>query len=80
MPDDFRVSITNAPGKAAYPIASFTWLLVPTKIEDATKRKNLVEFLHWMLGPGQKMTEALSYAPLPKSVVSKEMKAISRVQ
>jgi len=80
MPEDFRVSITNAPGKAAYPIASFTWLLVPTKIQDATKRKNIVEFLHWMLGPGQKMTEALSYAPLPKSVVSKELKAIAQVQ
>jgi phosphate transport system substrate-binding protein len=80
MPDDFRVSITNAPGKTAYPIASFTWLLVPTKIQDAAKRTSLVEFLKWMLGPGQKMTEALSYAPLPKSVVSKELKAISQVQ
>jgi phosphate transport system substrate-binding protein len=80
IPDDFRVSITNAPGKAAYPIASFTWLLVPTKIDDATKKKNLVEFLQWMLGPGQKMTEALSYAPLPKTVVAKEIKAISQVQ
>ena len=80
IPDDFRVSITNAPGKAAYPIASFTWLLVPTKIADAAKRQNLVEFVRWMLGPGQKMTEGLSYAPLPKSVVSKELKAISQVQ
>jgi phosphate transport system substrate-binding protein len=80
MPDDFRVSITNAPGKTAYPISSFTWLLVPTKMQDATKRKTLVEFLHWMLGPGQKMTEDLSYAPLPKSVVAKELKAIAQVQ
>ncbi len=80
MPDDFRVSITNAPGKTAYPISSFTWLLVPTKFEDAVKKKQLVEFLNWMLGPGQKMTEALSYAPLPKNVVAKELKAISKVQ
>ncbi len=80
MPDDFRVSITNAPGKAAYPISSFTWLLVPTKIHDATKQKDLVEFLHWMLGPGQKLTEALAYAQLPKNVAAKEVKAISKIQ
>jgi phosphate transport system substrate-binding protein len=80
MPEDFRVSITNAPGKTAYPISSFTWLLVPTQISDATKKKDLVEFLHWMLGPGQKMTEALSYAPLPKSVVVKEVAAISKIK
>jgi phosphate transport system substrate-binding protein len=80
MPDDFRVSITNAPGKTAYPISSFTWLLVPTKIQDATKRKGLIEFLHWMLGPGQKLTEALSYAPLPRNVAAKEVKAISNIQ
>jgi phosphate transport system substrate-binding protein len=80
IPDDFRVSITNAPGKAAYPISSFTWLLVPTRIEDPAKRKDIVEFLRWMLGPGQAMTEALSYAPLPKKVVAKELKAIALVQ
>ena len=80
MPEDFRVSITNAPGKTAYPISSFTWLLVPTKIKDATKQKDLVEFLHWMLGPGQKLTEALSYAQLPKNVAAKEVKAISKIQ
>ena len=80
MPEDFRVSITNAPGKTAYPISSFTWLLVPTKIQDATKHKDLVEFLHWMLGPGQKLTEALAYAQLPKNVAEKEAKAISKIQ
>jgi phosphate transport system substrate-binding protein len=80
MPEDFRVSITNAPGKTAYPISSFTWLLVPTKIQDATKQKDLVEFLHWMLGPGQKLTEALAYAQLPKNVAAKEVKAISKIQ
>ncbi|HUB33810.1 MAG TPA: phosphate ABC transporter substrate-binding protein PstS [Bryobacteraceae bacterium] len=80
MPADFRVSITNAPGKNAYPISTFTWLLVPAKIQDPAKRKAVVDFLHWMLGPGQQMTEALAYAPLPKPVVSMEEKAISKVQ
>jgi phosphate transport system substrate-binding protein len=80
MPDDFRVSITNAPGKAAYPISSFTWLLIPSKIQDPAKKKAIKDFVTWMLGPGQKMSEALSYAPLPKTVVTKEEKAISRIQ
>jgi phosphate transport system substrate-binding protein len=80
MPDDFRVSITNAAGKAAYPISSFTWLLVPAKIADAQKRKVLTDFLHWMMADGQKFTEALSYAPLPKAVVVKEMKAVALIQ
>jgi phosphate transport system substrate-binding protein len=80
MPDDFRVSITNAPGKAAYPISSFTWLLIPSKIQDPAKRKVITDFLHWMLGPGQSYTEALSYAPLPKQVVAKEEKAISKIE
>jgi phosphate transport system substrate-binding protein len=80
MPDDFRVSITNAPGNNAYPISSFTWLLIPSRIQDQAKRKVLVDFLKWMLGPGQRMTEGLSYAPLPAPVVAKELKAISKVQ
>ncbi|MGO8819014.1 MAG: phosphate ABC transporter substrate-binding protein PstS [Terriglobia bacterium] len=79
MPDDFRVSITNAQGKAAYPISSFTWLLVPSKIDDPTKKKAIVDFLHWMLKDGQGMVEALSYAKLPKEVVAKETKAISLI-
>jgi phosphate transport system substrate-binding protein len=80
MPDDFRVSITNAPGKTAYPVSSFTWLLIPNKIEDPAKKKAIVDFLHWMLGPGQKMAAALSYAELPKQVIAKEEKAISKIQ
>lgn len=80
MPDDFRVSITNAPGKNAYPISSFTWLLVPQKIVDPTKKKTVTDFLRWMLSDGQNMTEALSYARLPKEVVAKEQKAISKIQ
>ncbi len=80
IPEDFRVSITNAPGKLAYPIASFTWLLLPDRIADASKRGALVQFLKWMLGPGQKSTEALFYAPLPKAVVAKETKAIALIR
>ena len=80
MPEDFRVSITNAPGKTAYPISSFTWLLVPDKIQDPAKKKAVKDFLTWMLGPGQKLAEPLAYAELPKSVVSKEVKAISKIQ
>jgi phosphate transport system substrate-binding protein len=80
MPADFRVSITNAPGKTAYPISSFTWLLVPSKIADPGKRKAIVEFLTWMLGPGQKFTADLTFAELPKQVVAQEQKAISKIQ
>jgi phosphate transport system substrate-binding protein len=80
MPDDFRVSITNPPGKGAYPISSFTWLLIPEKFSDAAKRDAMKGFLKWALTDGQGMVEDLSYAKLPKSVVDKELKAISKVQ
>lgn len=80
MPDDFRVSITDAAGKEAYPISSFTWLLVPSKIPDAGKRDALKGFVQWMLADGQNYTEALSYAKLPKEVVAKELKALNQVQ
>lgn len=80
MPDDFRVSITNPTDKDAYPIASFTWLLIPGRITEPDKRSAITGFLHWMLADGQKMTEALSYAPLPKEVVRKEADVISRIQ
>ena len=79
MPPDFRVSITNAPGKDAYPISSFTWLLIPQQSKDAAKGKILSDFLNWMVTDGQKMTAALSYAPLPESVVEKEKEAIKQV-
>jgi len=80
MPADFRVSITNAPGKDAYPISSFTWLLIPEQSKDAAKGKILVDFLNWMVTEGQKMTAALSYAPLPDAVVQKEKEAIKQVR
>ena len=67
---DFRVSITNAPGSEAYPIASFTWLLVHKDGKDAAKAKIVKDFLTWMISPdAQKMAEELNYAPLPSEVV-----------
>ncbi|MGH9644789.1 MAG: phosphate ABC transporter substrate-binding protein PstS, partial [Terriglobales bacterium] len=79
MPADFRVSITNAPGKTAYPISSFTWLLIPAQSKDAQKGKILADFLNWMVNDGQKMTEQLSYAPLPANVAEKVKAAIKQV-
>jgi phosphate transport system substrate-binding protein len=80
MPEDFRVSITNAPGKAAYPISSFTWLLIPSKFSDASKRDAVKGFVKWMLSEGQNYTEALAYAKLPTEVVTKEMKSLDKIQ
>lgn len=80
MPADFRVSITNAPGKAAYPISSFTWLLIPEKFSDAGKRDAIKGFVSWMLTDGQNSAEALSYAKLPKEVVAMEKQALAQVQ
>jgi phosphate transport system substrate-binding protein len=80
MPADFRVSITNAPGKNAYPISSFTWLLIPEKFKDAAKRDTMKNFVKWAITDGQGDAEALSYAKLPKEVVDMELKALSKVQ
>ena len=79
MPDDFRVSITNAPGAASYPISTFTWLLVPSQIKDPAKKKAIAGFLAWMLTTGQKDAEGLSYAQLPKAVVAKVQKQIAQI-
>jgi phosphate transport system substrate-binding protein len=79
MPADFRVSITNAPGKTAYPISSFTWLLIPEESKDPKKGKILADFLVWMVNDGQKMTSQLSYAPLPANVAGKVKAAIKQV-
>jgi phosphate transport system substrate-binding protein len=80
MPADFRVSITNAPGKDAYPISSFTWLLIPAHSKDAAKGKILADFLNWMVEDGQRMTAQLTYAPLPQTVASKVKAEIKQVQ
>jgi phosphate transport system substrate-binding protein len=80
MPDDFRVSITDAPGANAYPISSFTWLLVPVKWSDASKEKAMVDFLNWMIDSGEAATKDLNYAPLPKSVAAKVKAKIKEIK
>jgi phosphate transport system substrate-binding protein len=80
MPEDFRVSITNAPGKDVYPISSFTWLLVPAQSKDGAKGKILVDFLNWMLDSGEPMATQLTYAPLPKTVVEKVRATIKQIR
>ena len=79
MPADFRVSITNAPGKTAYPISSFTWLLIPTKFSDPAKGKALQGFLEWMLNTGEAEASSMTYAPLPKLVQDKVRQTIKSV-
>ena len=80
MPADYRVSITNAPGKDAYPISSFTWMLVPIKSSDPAKGKVIKDLLSWIVKSGEGEVSALSYAPLPKNVVEKELKTIYSLQ
>jgi len=80
MPPDFRVSITNSPGQNAYPVSSFTWLLIPSKIQDQAKKKAIKDFLQWMLTDGQNMIEALSYAKLPGEVIAMEQKALAGIE
>lgn len=80
IPPDYRVSITNAPGKDSYPISSFTWLLIPQHNADANKQKILADFLNWMLDKGEAMTKDLSYAPLPDNVASRVRKTIGELK
>jgi phosphate transport system substrate-binding protein len=70
----------NAPGEGTYPIASFTWLVVPVHITDDAKRHALADFLRWMLGPGQAQAAALGYLELPKDLVDRELAAIASIQ
>jgi len=80
MPDDFRVSITNAPGKGAYPISSFTWILLYQNPTDKERGRIMVDFMKWALTEGQKSAAGLGYAPLPKDVVESEMQALQKIQ
>ncbi len=80
MPADFRVSITNAPGAQAYPISTYTWLLIPEKMSDKTKAAALKAFLRWSLTDGQKYTTPLAYAPLPGVVMQKELLQMKKLQ
>ena len=80
IPDDYRVSITNSPNKDAYPISTFTWLLIPTKPADATKGKIIKDFLNWMIDDGEKMVESLNYAPLPQELQGRVKNTIQKLQ
>jgi len=80
MPADFRVSITNAPGKSAYPISSFTWMLFYENPTDKQRAKIMVDFTKWALTDGQKYCAELGYAPLPKEVVALEMEALKKIK
>jgi phosphate transport system substrate-binding protein len=80
MPDDFRVSITNPDGKDAYPIASFTWILLYQNPTDKARAKMMNDIVKWALTDGQKEAAGLSYAPLPKEVVDKELQALGKIQ
>lgn len=80
MDDNFKISIVNAPGAGAYPIASFTWLVVPAHIADDARRNAMAGFLRWMLGPGQTQSAALGYLALPTELVRREEAAIGRIR
>ena len=79
-PADFRVSITNAPGKGVYPISSFTWLLLYEDPKDKAQAKTMVDFVKWALKDGQKYCADLGYAPLPANVVQMEMNALAKIK
>lgn len=80
MGRDVRVSVVDGPGVNTYPIVGFTYLLVPKQPRDTTKGRELVEFLRWAMGPGQKMAESLLYSPLPESVLRINERAIASIR
>jgi phosphate transport system substrate-binding protein len=80
MPADYRVSITNAPGDAVYPISSFTWLLLYQDPKDKAQGKAMVDFMKWALTDGQKFAGEMGYAPIPKNVVEMEMKTLATIK
>ena len=80
MPEDFRVSITNAPGSAAYPISSFTWILLYEDPKDKAMGRAMVDFMNWALTEGQKHSGDLGYAPLPARVIELEQKALQKIK
>jgi phosphate transport system substrate-binding protein len=80
MPADFRVSITNAPGETAYPIASFTWILLYENPDDKAQARVMVDFMKWALTDGQKHAQELGYAPLPQAVIDMELQALEKVR
>ncbi len=77
---DYRISVVNAPGANAYPISSFTWILVYERQPDPTKGKKLVDFLRWALTEGEQSAATLDYAPLPQELSSQVRARIDRIQ
>ena len=77
IPPDYRVSITNAPGPNAYPVSSFTYLLIPTHPSDMAKEKVIKDMLSWMVNSGEKEVSSLSYAPLPQIVAAKVLQTVN---
>jgi len=80
IPEDYRVSITDAPGADSYPISSFTWLLIPNPAADPAKGKQIIGFLNWMLDHGESEAVGMTYAPLPKAVSDRVKKTISTLK
>jgi phosphate transport system substrate-binding protein len=80
IPDDFRFSITNAPGNGSYPIAGATWLLVYQDQKDAAKGKKMVEFLKWALTKGESMARDLDYAPLPTALRDRVLQKVDQIK
>ena len=80
IPADYRVSITDSAGKEAYPISSFTYLLIYKNQKNAAKGKALVDFLKWAAHDGQKMAAALYYSPLPDVVVKRVEQTITQIK
>jgi phosphate transport system substrate-binding protein len=80
MPADYRVSITNAPGDAVYPISSFTWMLFYQDPKDKAQAKAMVDFMKWALTDGQKIAAGMDYAPLPPNVIEMEMKTLATIK
>ena len=80
IPADYRVSITNAPGPNAYPISSFTYLLIPTHPNDMAKEKIIKDMLSWIVKSGESEASSLSYAPLPQNLQDKVLQTIYALQ
>ena len=80
MPKDFRVSITNAPGPGAYPISSFTWILLYEDAKDKHLARGMVDFMKWALSDGQKLAPGLGYASVPQNVVQMELEQLNQVK
>lgn len=80
MGEDFRVSLTNAPGRDSYPIASFTWFYVPVRAGDPQRGKAVTDFLNWVFADGQKIAQGRGYAALPGSVLARVRSKVSTIR